>query len=125
MFTDEMKQKIEEDIHGHIDTIVWQYFEKLSKPDALEELTRQIVDTGWFRRGVADLAEQTIGTRIGNALRVAGIGRLEMDKAFAAAWKPQLDNAIDDRIRRKVFDAVDKLVVERLDSIKAAAEKVR
>lgn len=125
MDLNEIQNEVQSAISEVVANAVSSYFANATKPENSEEFVKKVIDCPDFRRGFYDYFAKYVANEIGNQLRVwYPLGaKADMDDAFKKAWTPNLEKALDDRIRSKAREAVDTLVLERINEIKALLKK--
>lgn len=120
MDLNEIQNEVQSAISEVVANAVSSYFANATKPEKIEEFAKSVIDCSEFRRGFYDYFAKYVANEIGNQLRVwYPLGAVkDMDKAFKEAWTPNLEKALNDRIRSKALDTVDTLILERLEEVK-------
>ncbi len=63
--------------------------------------------------------EASVATEIGNRLRLGMYDGSLVNRLFESIWTEQFDIAIKERIRGKVYAAIDAAITEKLKSMKS------
>ena len=61
-----------------------------------------------------DWANKWVANEVSNRLRCGIWNGTTVDRLFESIWTEQFDIAIKDRIRQKVYSAIDAVIKERL-----------
>lgn len=88
-------------------------------PPTAAEIVKAINDSSLVHNMMCDWAKKWVANEIGNRLRCGIWNGTTVDKLFDSIWTEQLDVAIKDRIRTKVYAAIDTVIAERLKGLKA------
>lgn len=102
---------IRDNIRDQLDSIVKEEIRKLSVDTTALEKT--IKDLDLYSILGHDL-ESKVANNIGNRLRCGIYDGHLMDKAFDEVWTDQLQTALEHRIRKKVFEFIDKAIQDKL-----------
>lgn len=89
--------------------------EKLFDEKVLE---RTIAHSDIINRVIREHIEKWVATEVGNRLRCRIYDGIKVNQLFDSIWTEQLDIAIKDRIRSKVYTAIDTIITEKLNSLK-------
>jgi hypothetical protein len=104
--------EIRNNIRYQLDSIVKEEIWKLSVDATALEKT--IKDLNLYPI-IGDSLKSKVANEIGNRLRcydthMAGL----LDKAFESVWTEQLQRAMEDRVRRKIDNFIDKAIQDKL-----------
>ena len=69
------------------------------------------------RHAIDDHFRKAVANEIGNRLRCGIYDGTSIDKLFESVWKPELDKAIQDRIRDRVDKTIDTVIAKRLKQL--------
>ena len=88
-------------------------------PPTAAEIVKAIESSGIVHRTMLDWANQWVANEVGNRLRCGVWNGTAVDRLFDSIWTEQLDVAIKDRIRQRVYSAIDAVIKERLVAIQS------
>lgn len=83
-----------------------------------ESLVKIIDESNVLNRLVREHLEKWTATEIGNRFRCGIYDGFRMDKLFDSLWNEEFDKAIKDRIRIKVYAAIDAVIADKLKAMK-------
>jgi len=107
-----------EEIENRFQDIIQSMVEKklddiILSPKKIEEL----LNSKTINRIVWESLQSKVINEIGNRLRAPLYNGGEVDKIFESVWKPQLDEAMKDRVRKKVLNECEKIVKEVFETV--------
>lgn len=88
-----------------------------SPPPTADEIVKAVESSGLVHRTMMDWANRWVAKEVANRLRCGIWDGSTVDRLFDTIWTEQFDVAIKDRIRSKVYAAVDSVIKERLAKI--------
>lgn len=93
--------------------------EKLKDPPipTAAEIVKEIESSGLVHRTMLDWANRWVANEVGNRLRCGIWDGTTVDRVFDSIWTEQFDIAIKDRIRQKVYSAIDAVIKEKLATL--------
>lgn len=88
-----------------------------SQPPCATEIIQAIENSGLVHRMMCDWSNRWVANEVGNRLRCGIWNGSTVDRLFDSIWTEQFDIAIRDRIRQRVYSAIDGAIKERLVSM--------
>lgn len=109
-----------------VDNAKDEFVERLA--EAVKEETVKIIDADdiikqlnvpyLVRQAIYDHFRQFVTNEIGNRLRCGIYDGTKVDTLFESVWTEELDKAIEDRIRSRIYKSIDDVIAERLKQLK-------
>lgn len=118
-FTTEIGSVLEYHKDETINAVLRFVKEKLQdcQPPNAAEIIQAIESSGVIHRVMSDWMHQWVANEVGNRLRCGIYNGTTVDRVFDSIWTEQFDVAIRDRIRGKVYSAIDAVIKEKLSKI--------
>lgn len=117
MNLEEIQEEVNNRIEGLIGSIVQKRLDKIIVPESTE-LANMVFESRAFKDFLYNYFEQKIANEVGNRLRCGIYDGTAVDKLFDSIWTEQLDRAIEDRIRGRIYKTIDSIIAEKLKSLK-------
>lgn len=91
---------------------------KDTPPPSATEIIKSIEDSRLVHRAMMDWMNRWVVNEVSNRLRCGVWDGTAVDRVFDTIWTEQFDIAVKDRIRKKVYDAIDAVIAEKLQGLK-------
>lgn len=109
---------VEEDLKGRLLDLIKERIESEAQRLLQFEVLKKMIDeSSIVHRKLLEWMNSWVANEVGNRLRCGVYNGTGVDKLFESIWTEQLDIAIKDRIRSKVYKAIDDVIAEKLKRI--------